>query len=95
MVESACTRNRDVPQMLKSTDLTNLALFPSLFCVARQAPRSALNNMLIGLLVHGDHQVAALRVAGPSDNFAPALTCMRIHDMLDKGAAKLVVSLHK
>jgi hypothetical protein len=62
MVESACDRNRLVPQMLAfATDQAGLGLFPSLFRVARQAPRTALNNMLIGLLVHDEHQFATLR----------------------------------
>jgi hypothetical protein len=52
MVESACERNRHVPPMLATTDQAGLALFPSLFRAARQAPRTALNNLLIGLLVH-------------------------------------------
>jgi hypothetical protein len=61
MLESSCARNLHIPQMLavpnlegmtqdNATDGTSLTLFPSLFYVARQAPRSTLNNMLIGLL---------------------------------------------
>jgi hypothetical protein len=64
MVESSCARNRHLPQLLTApkltgwvqdkgegaTDNTALELFPTLFCVARQAPRTALNNILIGLL---------------------------------------------
>jgi hypothetical protein len=35
-------------------DRTDLALFPTLFGVAKQAPRTAPNQMLIGLLASGD-----------------------------------------
>jgi hypothetical protein len=61
MLESSCARNLRIPQLLaapnleetaqdNATDGTALALFPSLFYIARQAPRTTLNNMLIGLL---------------------------------------------
>jgi hypothetical protein len=59
LVNASGKRNRHLVELLAYADPTDLALFPSLFCVARRAPRTVLNNVLIGLLVHGEHQSAA------------------------------------
>jgi hypothetical protein len=55
MVNAACDRNKNLPRMLVA-DHSELALFPSLFLAARQAPRTTLNNMLIGLVTLGRHK---------------------------------------
>lgn len=58
-----CTRNEVVPDLVAHPSLGNdkrnlttadLSLFPTLFRVAKQAPRTAPNSMLIGLLAAGD-----------------------------------------
>jgi hypothetical protein len=65
LVAAYCEKNEKIPKLLaKSNDFTentnaadmdttssiNPCLAPSFFLVARQAPRMARNNMLIGLL---------------------------------------------
>jgi hypothetical protein len=68
LVESGCARNENLAELLAApnlsgctqnngdgtTELADLSLFPSLFRVAQHAPRTALNNMLIGLLATTD-----------------------------------------
>jgi hypothetical protein len=69
-------RNESLPKLLANPHLdetasddtankTDLVLFPMLFCVARQAPRMALNTILVGLL------------AAPSDSFGPCREAKR------------------
>jgi hypothetical protein len=78
MLESSCARNLRIPQLLaapnleetaqdNATDDTTLTLFPSLFYIARQAPRTTLNNMLIGFLATTTSKVGGAR--GPPDHF--------------------------
>jgi hypothetical protein len=59
-----CQRNQALPELLisplnseHSPSSRNLILFPSLFCVARQAPRTAPNMLLMGLLAAGSDSI--------------------------------------
>jgi hypothetical protein len=65
LAQSYCERNELIPTLVAKPrlddddrDKTDLCLFPNLFTAAKQAPRTAPNLMLIGLL-------AALDSIGP------------------------------
>ena len=57
LIRSYCKRNEAIPMLVAKNgddDKTDLSLFPMLFQSAKQAPRTAPNAILIGLLAAGD-----------------------------------------
>jgi hypothetical protein len=76
LVQSYCKRNEVIPTLVAkprlchdgdNDDRTDLGLFPTLFAAAKQAPRTAPNHVLIGLLAARD----SIGPSGGGERFFP------------------------